>query len=132
MPAILLFLVLSAGRAEAQFAVCNESLDVVNVAVGLEAGNDFETQGWWTVATNQCVDVVKEKLTSRFVYVFATDVFRHPLMEGAIEMCVAERGFSIKGTKDCWQRGQISAKFIEVDTKAVERWTLFIRPEDGT
>ena len=41
-------------------------------------------------------------------------------------MCIGPKRFEIDGIEACWQRGYIEAKFLEVDTQAVERWTLFL------
>ena len=117
--------------AQAQFTVCNQTLDVFNVAIGSDVGSDvdeeFETEGWWTIAANRCVDVIRSELKNRYVYVYATDVFKQPVLEGTVSMCIAADKFIIRGIQDCWQRGDRAAHFIEVDTQAVERWTLFVK-----
>ena len=112
--------------ARAQFAVCNQTLDVVNLAVGQQVQGVFQTEGWWTVGANQCADVVREELANRFVYIYATDVFGHPILSGSTEMCVGRRRFTVRGIDDCWQRGHISARFYEIDTQDQVRWTFFL------
>jgi len=114
------------GAAAAQFAVCNQSFDVINVAIGLDTGDEFETEGWWTVGPNQCANVIREGLTSRYIYIHAQDVFGQPVLGGTTRMCVSPRRFQIRGIGDCWARGHVSARFIEVDTSHTERWTLFL------
>lgn len=116
----------------AQFQVCNQTFDVINVAIGQEAGASgragvFQTEGWWTIGANRCVDVIKEELVNRYIYVFATDVFDQPVIDGTTEMCVAPKRFVIEGIDQCWQRGHKVARFMEVDTQAVQRWTLFLK-----
>lgn len=113
-------------RAAAQFTVCNQTLDVVNVAIGQEVDQAFQTEGWWTIGANRCADVIREELVNRFIYVYANDVFGQPVLNGLDEMCVAPKRFVIRGAESCWQRGYKAAKFLEVDTQAVERWTLFL------
>ncbi len=112
--------------ARAEFTVCNQTLDVVNLAVGEEVERVFQTDGWWTVGANQCVDVIREQLRNRYIYVYATDVFGNPILSGSTEMCVARRRFSIRGIEECWQRGHLAADFYEVDTLEQVRWTLFL------
>lgn len=112
--------------ADAQFTVCNQTLDVFNVAIAAEVEDDFQTEGWWTIAANRCVDVIRGELERRYIYVYATDVFRQPVLDGTVSMCIAAKKFIIQGTEDCWQRGYLGAHFLEVDTQAVERWTLFV------
>jgi uncharacterized membrane protein len=125
-----LLLLAFASPVQAEFSVCNQSFDVVNVAIGQDNGADFQTEGWWTIGTNQCAKVIQGELTNRYIYVFAADVFGQPLMTGATTMCVGPERFNILGIEECWQRGHQAAGFFEVDTQAVERWTLFLSPED--
>jgi uncharacterized membrane protein len=117
---------LASGSARAEFAVCNQTLDVVNLAVGAEIDGTFQTDGWWTIGANQCVNVIREELTSRFIYVYATDVFGNPLLAGSADMCIDRQRFTIRGIAECWQRGHIQAAFHEVDTLEQIRWTLFL------
>lgn len=114
------------GAAQAEFAVCNQSFDVINVAVGLDVDDDWQTSGWWTIGPNQCANVVKEELTARYIYIHAQDVFGQSLTTGTTQMCIASKRFQIRGREDCWARGHIAAGFIEVDTQRTQRWTLFL------
>lgn len=119
-------LALGSNAARAEFAVCNQSFDVINVAVGLDVDDDWQTSGWWTVGPNQCANVVKEKLTARFIYIHAQDVFGQSLTTGTTQMCIATKRFQIRGREECWARGHIAAGFIEIDTQLTQRWTLFL------
>ncbi len=121
---------LSTGAARAEFSVCNQTLDVVNVAIGQQYDDAFRTEGWWTIGSNQCALVIREELRNRYVFVFANDVFGQPLLEGTEPMCVGPKRFSIDGVQSCWQRGYIEQQFLEVDTQSVERWTLFLTPPE--
>ena len=112
--------------AAAEFAVCNQSFDVVNVAIGQDVAGEFQTEGWWTIGPNQCANVIKEELASRYIYLYAQDVFGQPILNGTTQMCISPRKFSIRGINECWSRGDISAGFIEVDTLKTQRWTLFL------
>jgi uncharacterized membrane protein len=70
--------------------------------------------------------VVRNELTSRYIYLYAQDVFSQPLLTGTTLMCISPRRFAINGLQECWSRGYISAGFIEVDTLKTQRWTLFL------
>ena len=118
--------ILSPGRARAEFTVCNQTLDVVNLAVGQKVDNADQTDGWWTIGANQCVNVIREELTNRYIYLYATDVFGHAILNGSTDMCIDRRRFSIRGIEECWQRGHIAARFVEVDTLEQVRWTYFL------
>ena len=115
-----------AAPAQAAFAVCNQTFDVVNVAVGQSETGEFITRGWWTIGPNQCANVIKEKLTARYIYVFAQDVFGKEILFGATPMCIAPEAFEITGERDCLARGHLSVNYLEVDTLRTERWTLFL------
>lgn len=117
---------LAPGQARAQFIVCNQTLDVVNLAAAQEVENSFQTEGWWTIGANQCVSVVREELVNRYIYVYATDVFGQAILSGSVEMCIERRRFTIRGIDECWQRGHVAARFYEVDTREQPRWTFFL------
>ena len=112
--------------ALATFAVCNQSFDVVNVAVGQFEDDDFVTRGWWTVGPNQCANTIRDQLTARYIYIFAQDVFGNEILSGSTPLCVGTSRFTIRGDEECLLRGYLSANFIEVDTQQTERWTLFL------
>lgn len=124
--AALWFLLGTASVAMAEFAVCNQSFDVINVAIGQDVQDDFQTEGWWTIGPNQCANVIKDELVSRYIYIYAQDVFGQPIMTGTTQMCLSPRKFAIRGITECWSRGHVSAGFIEVDTVKTQRWTLFL------
>jgi uncharacterized membrane protein len=125
-PAAALLAALAATPAAAEFAVCNQSFDVVNVAVGQFVGADMVTEGWWTIGPNQCANVIREELTARFIYVFAQDVFGKEILSGTTPLCIEPAKFQIRGEADCAQRGFLEVPFVEVDTLRSERWTLFL------
>ncbi len=120
-------MVASPATVWANFQVCNQTLDVVNVSIGAWDTDAWETSGWWTVGPNQCANVIESTLTSRYIYVYARDVFNASMLAGDISMCVDPGEFRIRGREDCLIRGHIAARFEEVDTRRSERWTFFIR-----
>jgi len=82
--------------AAATFAVCNQSFDVVNVAVGQFEDDDFVTRGWWTIGPNQCANTIRDQLTARYIYIFAQDVFGNEILSGSTPLCVGTARFSIR------------------------------------
>lgn len=113
--------------ARAELVLCNQSLDVLNVALGYENRGEFQTEGWWSVGANRCSEVIKTPLTNRYYYVYAEDVFGQAAIPGDIPACVESKRFTIRGTSDCWLRGAREVPFSEVDTLSQERWTLFLK-----
>ncbi|MCL1629182.1 DUF1036 domain-containing protein [Roseibaca sp. V10] len=112
--------------AFADFRLCNDSFDVLNVAVARDPGGGFRSEGWWTVAPNRCAVLLRGDIDARYLYLHAIDVFNQPVLDGTIPFCVAETGFSIQGEQDCWARGHIEAGFIEIDTLSATDWTAFV------
>jgi hypothetical protein len=72
--AAALWLACAAGPAHADFTICNDTFDVINVAVGHEGAEGFATEGWWTIGTNRCAVPLRGTLGARYLYVYATDV----------------------------------------------------------
>lgn len=115
------------GGAQAAFRVCNDSFDVLNIALARDSGQaGFRSEGWWTVAPNRCAILIRGPIDARYLYLHIIDVFNQPVLDGQAQFCVAENRFSIVGEYDCWARGHIEAGFAEVDTGQAEDWTLFI------
>jgi uncharacterized membrane protein len=129
---LLLALALGAasGPVSAQFAVCNQTLDPFNLAIGRRVGSVDQSEGWWTIGANRCVDVIKDALVNRYIYVYALDVFGQPILEGDYEgeeFCISRKRFLIEDIGSCWERGHEAAKFMIVDTQEQARWTLFLK-----
>jgi uncharacterized membrane protein len=123
-----------AAPARAEFEVCNQTLDALNLAIA-QANPDgvFVTQGWWIIGANHCANVIREELANQYIYVYATDVFGQPILPAEVQgydMCVGPKGFEISGTDSCWQRGYMKVHFMEVDTKQQVRWTLYLKEPD--
>lgn len=119
-------LLASSVPARAEFAICNQTFDVVNVAISQRFGDIYRTEGWWTIGSNQCAAVIREELRNRYIYVYAIDVFGQPLLDGTESMCIGENRFSIDGIDSCWKRGYRAAAFTEIDTRDAPRWTVFL------
>lgn len=116
------------GPANAEFRVCNQTLNLFNVAIGRPIGGDlFETEGWWTLAANSCTSPIKEPLESSYVYLYGTDIYGEPAIVGSTAMCVTDKQFSLRDQKDCWVQGYRQVRFLEVDTRNAPSWTVFIR-----
>jgi uncharacterized membrane protein len=111
------------GVARAEYRVCNKTKYVLNVAVGYDTGEHFQTEGWWSVPPGSCATPIRGKLTTRFVYLYATDVDGVDVLKGAVSMCVNRRRFEIFGISDCWRRGLQAVTFAEVDTQSSDSWT---------
>src|SRR4051812_45821955 len=112
--------------ARAEFEVCNQTLDALNLAIAQpKSDGTFVTRGWWIIGANHCANVITEELANQYIYVYATDVFGQPILPADVQgydMCVGPKGFEISGTDSCWTRGYMKVHFMEVDTKQQVRW----------
>ncbi|MCQ0969165.1 DUF1036 domain-containing protein (plasmid) [Paracoccus sp. TK19116] len=117
---------LAAPAARAEFRLCNQSFDVLNIALGQPHDDDFRSEGWWRVAPNQCATLIRGDLPARYLYVFATDVFGKEALSGSVPLCVAPKRFRIEGNANCLLRGYLDARFVEIDTGTAKDWTLNI------
>ena len=129
---LVLLLALSPLPAQADFLVCNDTFDVVSLAVGVEDEfGDTWSEGWWVVASSRCARVIRGEITGLSVHVHATDIFNRPVLEPppgrqARIFCTAETRFRIPGDDDCWVRGHIAAPFVAIDTDEAPHGILIL------
>jgi uncharacterized membrane protein len=121
-----------ASPAQAGFTICNQTLDIANVAIGESSTGQLETRGWWVVAPNRCADVISGELKSRYFYVHAVDGRGLAMLDGQTVLCTSTRQFKVVGKENCWQRGFTAGAFYEIDTKKAQSWTLFLRESAGS
>lgn len=136
--------------AHAELRACNQTLGLYNVAVGYFTGEHCQpgdplldschlvTEGWWNLAANSCVTLIKEPLDQGFYYVFALDIYGNDAVTGDTPLCVnTGRRFTIQTLfverqhPRCWQRGYQQVKFREIDVKGKEDWTVFVQQGGG-
>jgi uncharacterized membrane protein len=128
-PVAILALLLSLSgtlSASADFRVCNRTKYLLNIAIGYGAGQEFATEGWWSVTPNSCARPIKDALAERYVYLYATDVDGADVLAGSVSMCIGRRKFKIFGITDCWRRGLEAVNFAEIDTLNSPDWTVFL------
>ena len=116
------------GATEASLSLCNQSFEVLNIAIAEPDGAEFVTRGWWRVAPNQCATLRHEPLQARYYYIFAADVFGNEALPGSTPMCIATGKVVIEGQQDCLIRGYLDARYYEVDTQEQDSWTVFVAP----
>lgn len=129
--AVLVIALLMPLSAQAELRLCNQSFDVLNIALAQAQGDGFRSRGWWRVAPNQCATLLREPLRERYFYVFAADVFGKVVLAGSVPMCVAPRRFETGEQTDCLLRGFLDARFLEIDTGDQPNWTVFVAPRPG-
>ncbi len=122
----LALLVASHAPARADFRVCNKTRSLINLAVGRNAGEDFSTEGWWTVTPGSCATPIRGPLTARYVYLYATDIDGADVLKGTVSMCIDRGKFKVFGIDNCWRRGLQAVTFAEIDTLDSSDWTTFL------
>lgn len=113
-------------RAEAGLRVCNGSVDLVNVAIGYETEDGLRTEGWWTITSNACSQILQEPLKNAHYYLHVADGFGESRLGGDITLCIREEKFVLYDGDQCWQRGLIEADFFQVETEGAEDWTVLL------
>jgi len=125
--------------ARAELKVCNQTLNLYNIAVGYFSGDQFYTEGWWTLPANACAQPIKGDLDNRFYYFFAMDIYGNDATSGDRPFCVnVGKAFRIPTAisdldhPDCWVRGYQQVKFQEIDTGGnATSWTVFVTQGGG-
>jgi uncharacterized membrane protein len=112
--------------SRADFRVCNKTRVLINLAVGVNAGSEFATEGWWTVTPGSCATPIRGRLTGRYVYLYATNIDNADVLKGTVSMCVDRGKFKVYGINDCWRRGLQAVNFAEIDTLDSPDWTTFL------
>lgn len=131
---------LTAGSAMAGFKVCNRSDERISVSIGYKHDEyGWTSEGWWTIQSDDCHNIVTGKLNQRYYYVFATGsdggVWQaHKGEQKGGYFCVGKakftfhnREYETKGEIDCEASGQITKQFLEVDTKDADNFTYNLK-----
>ena len=113
-----------ASPAHADIKVCNDTKNLVGVAIGYRDKGNWMMEGWWRIPANVCASVVEGDLNSRYYYLYAEDATSGGQWRGPIFMCTSNKQFKIKGQHDCYARGYEKTGFFEVDTGDQKFWQV--------
>ncbi len=114
----------TSGAAKADLKLCNATSARVGVAIGYQKPNGWATEGWWNISSKTCETLLKGRVPSRFIYIYAVDYERGGEWAGKTMMCTAPKSFSIVGVEKCTDRGYERSGFYEVDTGDARDWTI--------
>lgn len=134
-PAALLALaVLSAGGAKADYRLCNETSYVVNAAIGVEAGGQVATRGWFEILPGRCRVVVEGPLDADKYYFYSRVPNYYDIavtrFESGKRLCVGSSDFLIPSSTECTDPSHRTERFIEVQPKSRgEDWELALAEE---
>ena len=114
--------------APAGYTACNETRDVLLVALGqVEAGKPV-SRGWWTVQPGACAKAVTTPLNNDAVYLLALRKNGGTVVGGAARFCTTAAAFEIKGADNCGGRGLTDTGFAATPTKGVAGYVAHISP----
>ena len=120
----LLFLAVDAGPAAADLELCNKTESRVGVALGYKDEQGWASEGWWNIGPNDCETLYPGPLIARYYYVFAVDYDKGGSWSGDAILCTRDKLFTIRGIRNCQERGYQKTGFFEVDTKEYTTWTV--------
>jgi len=103
--------------APAGYMVCNESRDVLLVALGQMERAKPVSRGWWTVQPGACAKTVTTPLKIDAVYLLAQKKGGGALVTGPKTFCTTPVIFEITGAQNCAARGLTEAGFAATVTK---------------
>ncbi|MGI9463917.1 MAG: DUF1036 domain-containing protein [Aestuariivirgaceae bacterium] len=115
--------------AKADFKLCNNTKNRVGVALGYKDQQGWASEGWWNIGANACETLLKGPLIARYYYIFAVDYDEGGSWGGEAIMCTRDKLFTIRGIKDCGNRGYKKTGFFEVDTGEEVDWEVSLSGE---
>ena len=121
---VCLALGLSTLPARADLRICNETGNLVSVALGYRAERGWMSEGWWQTPPGDCRVLYQGDLEKRFYYLYAVDDIGGGAWDGSVFMCTRDETFTIFGVEDCLARGYERTGFFEIDTQSRTDWTL--------
>ncbi|MBU1307052.1 MAG: DUF1036 domain-containing protein [Alphaproteobacteria bacterium] len=110
--------------AWADLRICNETANLVSVAMGYRADRGWMSEGWWQAAPGDCRVLYQGDLQRRFYYIYAADDQAGGAWDGPVFLCTRDETFTIFGVEDCLARGYERTGFFEIDTQNRTDWTL--------
>ena len=127
----LLAAILSPGAALAGLEFCNEDSVEQTIAVGHKKGEDWVSEGWWSVAPGECKNVLGGDLQRRYYY-WRAEAPERNFTNADYAFCTTRAAFDIVGDQDCGGRGYESQRFRKLDTgKTATHFTMTITPPGG-
>ena len=117
--------------AHADLRICNETANILSVALGYRAERGWMSEGWWQTPPGDCRTLYQGDLQRRFYYLYAVDDIGGGAWDGQVFMCTRDETFTIFGVEDCLARGYERTGFFEIDTQNRTDWTLQLTESAG-
>lgn len=114
--------------APAGYTACNETRDVLLLALGQIEGGKPVSRGWWTVQPGACAKAVTTPLNTDAVYLLALRKNGGTLVGGRMHFCTTAAAFEIKGAGNCSARGLADSGFAATPTTGASGYVAHIGP----
>jgi uncharacterized membrane protein len=108
------------------YSICNDGDGEIWAALGMKAGPDFISRGWWGVAAHACTVAINAALGHDAVYLFASKEGNNHLVTGPMQFCTSNTSFDIKGRDRCVARGLSVLGFAATNAKGAPAFTAHI------
>lgn len=108
------------------YSICNDGSAEIWAALGLKAGSDFVSRGWWGIAAGACTVAINTALGHDAVYLFASKEGNNHLVTGPMAFCASNTQFDIKGRDRCAARGLSTLGFVATNPKGAPAFTARI------
>jgi len=112
--------------APAGYSICNDADSVVWAALGMQAGANIVSRGWWKISPGGCAKAITDPLNTDRIYLLAEKHGNNHLVSGSAKFCVTDIEFEIYGNQRCAARGLIEAGFAMTVTKGVSGFAAHI------
>ena len=112
--------------APAGYTACNETGDVLLVALAQMEGGKPVSRGWWTVQPGGCAKAVTTPLNSDAVWLLAVRKNGGTAVGGPQRFCTTSAAFEIRGAENCADRGFAETGFAATQTKGVSGYIAHI------
>ena len=103
--------------APSGYTACNDSGEVLLVALGQMEHGKPVSRGWWTVEPKACAKAVTTPLKTDTVFLLAQRKNGSVFVGGAQKFCVTSVVFEVQGAQNCAGRGLTEAGFASTPTK---------------
>ena len=108
------------------YSICNDGDTEIWAALGLRAGVEFVSRGWWNVAAGSCAMVIGTALGHDAIYLLASKQGNNHLVSGPMSFCISNTEFDIRGRDRCTARGLSVAGFLPTNLKGLPGFTARI------
>ncbi len=114
--------------------VCNQAEGRIWTAYAHRRGNQWESRGWWSLASGACIQLVNQPISKREKYYIYAGL-EQPNGEAGLAaaketFCISQVKFSIFGRHDCGIRGYLETPFAKVELSKEKLTQVVFTAED--